>query len=141
MLKESQVLWACGHLPMEKGMSMISMLLIDSTSALLLSTSTSTMILQLEPDVLLADIHDKLASQRTLAASHLSYGQMMVQVTPRDVSVWSDVTTGTLVANWEVGVESEIVAGQICGQMVLIAKRGGEVVLLSATDTGLGTVL
>lgn len=103
---------------------------------LLISTSSSTALLNLDPEMGEAEFSDKIASQLTLAAGLLPGGNTLVQVTRRDVNLWSDVAAGTSIAVWDVGQDQEIIAAQAQGDMVVIAKRGGELVILNATETG-----
>ena len=110
-------------------------------ATLLLSTSTSTMLLYLNPEIVEADVHIEINSQPTLATSLVPGGSGLIQVTPRNVVIWSDIVAGSVAARWEVGEDQEIVAAQVHHELVVIANRGGKLVILLANEKGLDTVV
>ncbi|ORY34709.1 CPSF A subunit region-domain-containing protein [Naematelia encephala] len=104
---------------------------------LLLSTTTTTSILHLDPEISVAAVSPAIASTLTLAAGLVPDGDILVQVTPRNVSLWADLQAGTRIDAADVTEQEEIVAAQVSGSLVAIAKRGGHVQALSASLQGL----
>ena len=99
------------------------------------------MLLYLNPEIVEADVHIEINSQPTLATSLVPGGSGLIQVTPRNVVIWSDIVAGSVAARWEVGEDQEIVAAQVHHELVVIANRGGKLVILLANEKGLDTVV
>jgi hypothetical protein len=88
-----------------------------------------------------AEASEKITSQPTLATGLLAGGTALIQVTSRDVKVWSNIVAGTSAGTWEVGQEQEIIAAQVQGELAVVAKRGGELVVLVASESSLKPVV
>ncbi|WVW86882.1 hypothetical protein I302_108937 [Kwoniella bestiolae CBS 10118] len=116
--------------------------LTDSSgvSRLLLSTSSATLLLQVEPEISLIETAQQVSSPPTLAAGILPGADILVQVTPTSIALWSDVTSGLSAGSVDLDKESEIIAAQVHESLVVAAKRGGEVNLFEATPNGLDLV-
>ncbi|KAK8849708.1 hypothetical protein IAR55_005043 [Kwoniella newhampshirensis] len=117
--------------------------IVDSsgTTRLLLSTSSSTLVLQIEPEIAVVDTAQHFASTPTLAAGMLPGGDVLIQVTPHSIEIWSDIASGMCTASAAVDKESEIITAQVMGDLVIVGRRGGELLLLSASANGLSTML
>ncbi|WVQ75561.1 hypothetical protein IAR50_005188 [Cryptococcus sp. DSM 104548] len=101
-------------------------------SQLLLSTPTSTILLQMEPTISIINTSQEFSNTPTLAAGFFS--ERVVQVTSNGLSLWADAAAGVLGGQVKVG--KEIVCAQVAGRWVVIATRGGEVSVYLVTDDG-----
>ncbi|OWZ42004.1 DNA damage-binding protein 1 [Cryptococcus neoformans C23] len=112
--------------------------LTDSTAVprLLLSTSTSTVLLQLQPEISVIPIVDVIFKSETLAAGILPGAELLAQVTPRGLSLWSDLSVGQLEAQMKVDKGTEIVCAQVTADWAVVAKKGGNLVVFHVSDTG-----
>lgn len=112
--------------------------LTDSTAIprLLLSTSTSTILLQLQPEISAIPITDVIFNSETLAAGILPGAELLAQVTPRGLFLWSDLSVGQLEAQVEVDKETEIVCAQVTADWAVVAKKGGSLVVFHVSNTG-----
>ncbi|WVQ95773.1 hypothetical protein IAU59_002872 [Kwoniella sp. CBS 9459] len=109
-------------------------------SRLLLSTAYTTLLIQVDPEISLVEMAEPITSSTTLAAGVLPTADVLVQVTPSSIALWSDVTSGLSAGSIELDKENEIVAAQVSGELVIAAKRGGEVLLLEASPNGLNPI-
>nr|XP_019009308.1 uncharacterized protein I206_05956 [Kwoniella pini CBS 10737]OCF48089.1 hypothetical protein I206_05956 [Kwoniella pini CBS 10737] len=116
--------------------------LVDSSGAprLLLSTTTSTLLLEIEPEISLIETAQQIADSPTIAAGILPGADILIQVTSKGVGLWSDVISGLSAGSIDLDKESEIVAAQVYESLIVIAKTGGEVNLLDATANGLSLI-
>nr|XP_018260261.1 uncharacterized protein I303_07178 [Kwoniella dejecticola CBS 10117]OBR82419.1 hypothetical protein I303_07178 [Kwoniella dejecticola CBS 10117] len=116
--------------------------LVDSSGSprLLLSTSSTTLLLQMEPEISLLDTTAQISDIPTLAAGILPGADILVQITARGIATWSDVTSGLSAGSIDLHKESEIVAAQVYENLAVIAKAGGEVNLFEITANGLNLV-
>ena len=106
---------------------------------MLVSTSTSTYMVTLDPDAAIAQVDRKIASLPTLAAG-LCSPQVLLHVNARSVSTRTVSDLTTLATGWEVSDDSEIVCACISENFVVVAKKGGEMTVLKAGDTGVEPV-
>ncbi|OCF33570.1 hypothetical protein I316_04642 [Kwoniella heveanensis BCC8398] len=116
---------------------MWSMTDTSGNSRLLVSTASTTLLIHVDPEVSLVDIAQPIASIATLAAGLLPAADVLVQVTPSSIALWSDVLSGLSAGTVDVDKENEFVAAQVSGELVIAAKRRGEVLLVEATPNGL----
>jgi DNA damage-binding protein 1 len=93
-----------------------------SVPTLLLSFADSTALLHLEPAVAPVAAAEGVTRSPTLAAGLV--GEVLVQVTPVGVHLWSDVVAGTALPGFSRG---EIVAGAVKGECVAAAFRDGSI--------------
>lgn len=107
-----------------------------ATSRLLLSTSNSTVLLQLQPEISVIPTTDIIFNSETLAAGILPGAELLAQVTPRGLFLWSDLTNGQLEAQVEVDKETEIVCAQVTADWAVVAKNGGNLVVFHVSNTG-----
>ncbi|WWC95424.1 hypothetical protein V866_002287 [Kwoniella sp. B9012] len=116
--------------------------LTDSSgvSRLLLSTSSTTLLLQMNPEISLIETAEQVSSTPTIAAGIVPGADILVQVSTNGIALWSDVTTGLSAGSIDLDKESEIIAAQVYESLVVVAKRGGEVKLFEATPNGLNLV-
>ncbi|WWC92848.1 uncharacterized protein L201_007809 [Kwoniella dendrophila CBS 6074] len=116
--------------------------LVDSsnTTRLLLSTSSTTLVLQVEEDISLIETAQQVSSVPTLATGILPGADILVQVTASGIALWSDLTSGLSAGSIDVDKEAEIIAAQVCKSLVVVAKRGGDVSLFEATANGISLI-
>lgn len=100
---------------------------------MLLSTSTNTTVLHLEPEIAEAEIASDIAGQPTLTAALVPGTDILVQVTPDAITLWSDLRAGNQVSVHKPEGEDEIVAAQIFGDKIVIGTRSGQVAVVAAT--------
>ncbi|ODN74495.1 hypothetical protein L202_06876 [Cryptococcus amylolentus CBS 6039] len=103
-------------------------------SQLLLSTPTSTILLQIEPTISIENTSQGFSNSPTLAAGIASEDGRLVQVIPKGLYVWADVAAGVLGGQMEI--DEEIVCAQVVGEWVVIAMRGGGVSVFKAATNG-----
>jgi hypothetical protein len=77
-----------------------------------------------------------ITSQPTIAAGLALGGHALVLVTSAGASLWSDPTASVYTASWQVEAGKEVVCAQVVAETVVVALRGGEVVVLSIDDHG-----
>ncbi|WVF68077.1 hypothetical protein IAT40_002840 [Kwoniella sp. CBS 6097] len=106
-------------------------------SRLLMSTTSTTLLVEVDPKIALVNTAQAISSSTTIAAGLLPTADILVQVTPSSIALWSDVTLGLRTGSLEIDKEHEIVAAQVSDELVIAAKRGGEVLLLEATPNGI----
>ncbi|WRT69742.1 uncharacterized protein IL334_006733 [Kwoniella shivajii] len=116
--------------------------LIDSSnsSRLFVSTDSTTLLLESEPEISLVETAQEVSATCTLAAGMLPATDILIQVSPTSIALWLDVTSGLSAGSVDVDKNTEITAAQIHGSLILIGKRGGEVVLFEATANGLNHI-
>ncbi|OCF61827.1 hypothetical protein L486_01489 [Kwoniella mangroviensis CBS 10435] len=116
--------------------------LTDSSgvSRLLLSTSSTTLLLQMDPEISLIETAEQVSSTPTIAAGIVPGADILVQVSRDGIALWSDVTSGLSAGSIDLDKESEIIAAQVYESLVVVAKRGGEVNFFEATPNGLNLV-
>jgi DNA damage-binding protein 1 len=103
--------------------------LFPLASQLLVSTRTSTTLLQIRPEIHVVPVPDTLSATPTLAASsvtdslflHAGSGAVTLLSTEGEVAVKS---------LWRTSEGQEVVTASISGDLVVAAKRGGEVAIL-----------
>ncbi|KAE8541647.1 hypothetical protein D1P53_001817 [Cryptococcus gattii VGV] len=112
--------------------------LTDSTATprLLFSTSNSTVLLQLQPEISVIPTTDIIFNSETLAAGILPGTELLAQVTPRGLFLWSDLNSGQLEAQVEVDKETEIVCAQVTADWAVVAKNRGNLVVFHVSNTG-----
>ncbi|WWD20338.1 hypothetical protein CI109_104814 [Kwoniella shandongensis] len=113
----------------------------SGTTRLLLSSWSSSYILQIEPEIAIIEIAPQLTSAATLAAGVLPGSDLLVQVTSGGVQSWSDVTTGLSAGSVAVDKGTEIIAAQVLGDLVIVGKRGGEVLVFAVSSDGFSPVV
>lgn len=105
----------------------------------MLSSDAATTVLSFGDEIIEVDIAPLIASTSTMAASSTPEGGL-IQVTHSAVSLWSDVHAATPVATWHAN-DGDIVAAQVTGELVAVAKRGGELVILTVSANGLEPIM
>lgn len=110
-----------------------------SVAHLLLSTSASTILLAVDPEIRQVDLSGAIADQPTLACADICEGSMVL-AHPTGVSI-TTFDCQSLPVSWAVDKAEEVVAAHISGEFVAVAKRGGEVVILGASSSALEPVL
>ncbi|WVQ78968.1 hypothetical protein IAT38_001060 [Cryptococcus sp. DSM 104549] len=108
----------------------------SGTSRLLLSTSATTFLLQLEPDIAVIPAAPPISSMATLAAGLVPDDDLLVQVASHGVFLWADISAGKLVAGYDVGEETELVTAQVSGTLIVVANLGGGVSVLDVSKDG-----
>jgi len=103
---------------------------------MLVSTSTSSYMITIQPVTAVAQLDDQIASLPTLAASMLDH-QSFVHVNSRSVSIYAVTDPMTRIASWEVSRDQEIVSASISKHHIVVAKKGGELVILKADHNGI----
>lgn len=114
---------------------------VPSTTNLLVSTDVSTHLLTIDPAITDANICSQLNARPTLAAGLLPGGQLLATVCPDGVELWSDLVNGEKVGTWMVQPGQDIVAAQVEEGYIVVAKRGGEVAVLSTKQHQLEHVM
>jgi len=109
-----------------------------SAKSLLVTTATSTTLLNIENEVAEIPVPAQIASLPTIAAGSMSNGHL-VQVTPTGVRTWSDPVEGLETSSWSAG-EDEVVAAQVVHGLAVVARRGGGVAILD-TDSKLDVLV
>ncbi|EIW71360.1 hypothetical protein TREMEDRAFT_71141 [Tremella mesenterica DSM 1558] len=104
-----------------------------------LSTSTSSMLLGLAPEVQALALPESVVNHPTIAAA--SWEEVAVIVTANNVTVWSDLTGSVKVGSWSHGQSRQILAAQISGGLAAIAISGGELVILQVSAHGVDAIL
>lgn len=74
-------------------------------------------------------LDQKLTSLPTLAASMLN-DQSFLHVNAQTVSIYAVAGPPTMVNSWQVSPDEEIVSASICEGLAVIAKKGGDIVVL-----------
>jgi DNA damage-binding protein 1 len=105
------------------------------------STDVSTHLLTIDPEIEDASICSQLNARPTLAAGLLPGGQLLATVCPDGVELWSDLVNGEKVGAWMVQPGQDIVAAQVEEGYIIVAKRGGEVAVLSTKQHQLEHVM
>lgn len=103
----------------------------NSEPTILLSFGSSTAILRLEP-VGFVPAAEAVTSAPTLAAGLVGSGDVLAQVTPAGVFLWSDLVAGTTMASFPAG-GNEIVAASVKRDSIIAAFRDGTVTAWTAT--------
>ncbi|WVO14336.1 hypothetical protein L204_101968 [Cryptococcus depauperatus] len=107
----------------------------SNVSRLLLTTDTTTSFIQLTPEISIIPVVDAISNMPTLAAGvalddNGIVQDILIQVTPRGVHLWSEVTIGLSADELLVDTDTEIVCAQVNGSLVVVAKKGGDVIVL-----------
>lgn len=112
--------------------------LTGSHSSLLLSTASSTSLLELTPEVQESDLASSIASVPTLAAAILPESTAMIHVTATAITLWEDLISGKSRAIWQA--PGEITSAQIHQDHVVVSTVGGDVHVLKASSSSLERV-
>jgi hypothetical protein len=107
----------------------------SSTSSLLISTTSSTSLLTLSPEVEEVDLVSSIASTPTLAAAVLPGSTILVHATSTAITLSEDLTAGKSTAIWQA--PGEITSAQIHEDHIVVSTVGGDVHVLKASSVGL----
>lgn len=112
----------------------------DGMERLLVSTATSSAILQLDQEISLAQSASSLTGEATLAAGITNSGTALVQVTSSGIKVWDDTATGSTLDSFSATADDQIVAAAVKDNTVVAAFRKGNIIVFSISPTGLEQV-
>ena len=93
--------------------------------------------MHLEPEIAAGDASEQFTCHPTLAAGVSEQMENIIQVTPHCVNVWSNISAERPAAVWETAQGEDFIAAQVHDGIVLVAKRGGELILLKIRDTSI----
>lgn len=102
---------------------------------LLLSTSASSHLVEISPNVSVTELCSQIASGQILCAALLPGSSLLATVSAHGVEVWGDVVNGERVASWNCPQGKEVVAADMADGVMVLGLRGGQVVVLSAKGT------
>lgn len=107
------------------------------STKLLLSTNASSHLLDISPSVSVSGLCSQIASRPTLAAALLPDSRLLATISSHGAEVWGDVVNGERIAAWNCPQGKEVVAADMADGVMVLALRGGQVVVLSANGTEL----
>ena len=109
---------------------------VAGSARLLCSTAESSFLVQLEPEVEVLPLDERISNTAVLVASSVVTNgstEAVVTINKVGVLIWEDLSAGRECGAW-TGQDGEVVAAQIHDGLAVVALQGGIVKVLDVAD-------